>query len=144
MSGFRPTGFYCWVVLADRNTMALEPRKSVCSQHNTGWLAGSDPFAFWAPPQFSLSVRHCSCFKKYFLAFPKCAEDRCHQNTASDLNTFTDTFPDNMRMKFVMTLTRCCVLNTSKSGDDLISMKETCGLCEGRAEQHYYFPVRAI
>ena len=42
-----------------------------------------------------------------------------HHNTASDLNTFTDTFPDNMRMKFVMTITRCCVLNTSKSGDEL-------------------------
>ena len=26
--------------------------------------------------------------------------------------------------------------NTSKSGDELISMKETCGLCEGNAEQH--------
>ena len=31
-----------------------------------------------------------------------------HQNTASDLNTFTDTFPDNMRMKFVMTITLLC------------------------------------
>ena len=28
-----------------------------------------------------------------------------HQITASDLNTFTTTFPDNMRMKFVMTTT---------------------------------------
>ena len=26
--------------------------------------------------------------------------------------------------------------NTSKSGEEQISMKETCGLCEGRAEQH--------
>ena len=26
--------------------------------------------------------------------------------------------------------------NTSKSGDEQISMKETCGLCEGNAEQH--------
>ena len=26
--------------------------------------------------------------------------------------------------------------NTSKSGDDQISMKETCGLREGNAEQH--------
>ena len=25
---------------------------------------------------------------------------------------------------------------TSKSGDEQISMKETCGLCEGKAEQH--------
>ena len=40
-----------------------------------------------------------------------------HQITASDLITIT--FPDNMRMKFLMTITRCCVLNTSKSGDDL-------------------------
>ena len=31
-----------------------------------------------------------------------------HQNIASDLNTFTDTFPDNMRMKFVMTVTLLC------------------------------------
>ena len=30
-----------------------------------------------------------------------------------------------------------------KSGDELISLKETFGLCEGRAEQHYYIPVRA-
>ena len=34
-------------------------------------------------------------------------------------------------MKFVM------------SGDELISMKETFGLCEGRAEQRSYIPVRA-
>ena len=26
--------------------------------------------------------------------------------------------------------------NTSKSGDEQISMKETCGLCEGNAEQY--------
>ena len=26
--------------------------------------------------------------------------------------------------------------NTSKSGDEQISMKETCGLCEGKTEQH--------
>ena len=65
-----------------------------------------------------------------------------HQITASDLNTFTITFPDNVRMKSVMTTTRCW-FNSSKSGDELISMKETCGLCEGRAEQHYYIPVRA-
>ena len=26
--------------------------------------------------------------------------------------------------------------NTSKSGDEQVSMKETCGLCEGNAEQH--------
>ena len=32
-----------------------------------------------------------------------------HQNTTSDFNTFSDTFPDNMRMKFVMTITRYCV-----------------------------------
>ena len=32
-----------------------------------------------------------------------------HPNTASDLNTFTDTFLDNMRMmKFVMTITLLC------------------------------------
>ena len=60
-----------------------------------------------------------------------------HQNTTSDLNTFTDTCPDNIHMMFVMTFTRCCVLNTSKSGDELIGMKETCGLCERRPEQHY-------
>ena len=53
---------------------------------------------------------------------------------------FTDTLPKNMRMKFVMTFTRCCVLNTSKSGDELICVK----LCEGRAEQHYHIPVRAM
>ena len=37
-----------------------------------------------------------------------------------------------------------CWFNRSKFGDELISMKETFGLCEGRAEQHYYIPVRAI
>ena len=45
-----------------------------------------------------------------------------HQITASDLNTFTITFPENMRMKSVMTTTRCW-FSTSKSGDELISMK---------------------
>ena len=59
-----------------------------------------------------------------------------HQITASDLNTFTNTFVINMRMKFVMT-------STSKSYDELISLKDMFGLCEGRAEQHYYIPVRA-
>ena len=29
------------------------------------------------------------------------------------------------------------------SGDGLISVKETFGLCEGRAEQYYYITVRA-
>ena len=41
-----------------------------------------------------------------------------------------------MRMKFVM-------IATTKFGDELISLKETFGLCAGRAEQHYYIPVRA-
>ena len=58
-----------------------------------------------------------------------------HQITASDLNTFTITFPVNMRMKPLMITTRCW-FNLSKSGDELISMKKTFGLCEGRAEQH--------
>ena len=39
-----------------------------------------------------------------------------------------------MRMKFV---------TTTESDDELISLKETLGLCEGRAEHHYYIPVRA-
>ena len=55
-----------------------------------------------------------------------------HQITASDLNTFSNTFLINMRMKFVMT-------TTTKSDDDLITFE----LCEGRAEQHYHIPVRA-
>ena len=59
-----------------------------------------------------------------------------HQITASNLNTFTNMFFINMRMKFAMT-------TTTKSGDELTSLKETFGLCEGRAEQHYYIPVRA-
>ena len=45
-----------------------------------------------------------------------------HQITASDLNTFTNTFLINKRMKFVMT-------TTTKSGGELISLKETFGLC---------------
>ena len=67
-----------------------------------------------------------------------------HKITASDLNTFTCTitFPVNMRMKSVKITTRRW-FNTSKSGDELISMQDTFGLCEGRAEQHYYIPVRA-
>ena len=56
-----------------------------------------------------------------------------HQITASHLNTFTNTFLINMRMKFY----------NLKSDDELISSKETFGLCEGRAEQHYYISVRA-
>ena len=47
-----------------------------------------------------------------------------HQITASDLNTFTNTFLINMRMKFVTT-------TNLKSDDELISLKETFGLCEG-------------
>ena len=41
-----------------------------------------------------------------------------------------------MRLKFVMTA-------TTKSDAELISLKEMFGLCEGRAEQRYYIPVRA-
>ena len=37
----------------------------------------------------------------------------------------------NMRMKFVTD-------NNLKSGDEVNSLKETFGLCEGRAEQHHY------
>ena len=39
-----------------------------------------------------------------------------------------------MRMKFDYNLS---------SDDELIRMKETFGLCEGRAQQYYYIPVRA-
>ena len=46
-----------------------------------------------------------------------------HKITASDLNTFTNTLLINMRMKFVTT-------TTSKSDDELTSLKETFGLCE--------------
>ena len=53
------------------------------------------------------------------------------QITASDLNTITITFPVCTRMEFVM------------SGDELISVDVTFELCEGRAEQHCYIPVRA-
>ena len=45
-----------------------------------------------------------------------------HQITASDLNTFTNTLLINIRRKFV---------TTTKSDDELISLKETFGLCEG-------------
>ena len=51
----------------------------------------------------------------------------------TDLNTFTNTFLISMRMKFVMT-------TTTKSDDELISLKETFGLCEGRAEQTFLHP----
>ena len=59
-----------------------------------------------------------------------------HQITASDLNAFANTSLINMRMKFV-------TITSTKSDDELIGLKETFGLCEGRAEQHYYIPVRA-
>ena len=65
-----------------------------------------------------------------------------HQTTASDLNTFTITFPDNMRMKSVMFTTRYW-FNTSKSGDELISMKETFGLCEGRGRTTLLHPCES-
>ena len=43
-----------------------------------------------------------------------------------------------MRVKFVMA-------TTAKSDDELIRLlKETFGLCEGRAEQQYYILVRAF
>ena len=54
-----------------------------------------------------------------------------HQITASDLNTFTITFPVNTRMKFVM------------SGDELISMKETDCVKEGQNNIATSLPVRA-
>ena len=38
---------------------------------------------------------------------------------------------------------RVCRDYNLKSGDELISVKETFGLCEGRAEQHYHILVRA-
>ena len=60
------------------------------------------------------------------------------QNTAPD----SITFPVDTLMKFVMTPTRCCVFDTSKSRGQLISWKEPYGPCEGRAEQHYYISVR--
>ena len=47
---------------------------------------------------------------------PKIAAD---QITASGLNMFTNTFLNKMRMKFVMT-------TTTKSDDELTSLKETC------------------
>ena len=47
--------------------------------------------------------------------------------TASHLHTFTITFPVNMLVKFLTT--------TTWKSDELISWKETFGLCEGRAEQ---------
>ena len=47
------------------------------------------------------------------------------QNTASDYNTFPITFPDNMRMKFDMTRQHVAKFNTLKSGDELISLRET-------------------
>ena len=31
--------------------------------------------------------------------------------------------------------------NTSKCGDEHISMKETCRLCEGNAEQHFEYNI---
>ena len=58
-----------------------------------------------------------------------------HQNPASDTIAFLDTFLVVMLMNFLVRL------NTSKSGDELISLKETCGPCEGRAEQQYYISV---
>ena len=77
-------------------------------------------------------------------------EDRCPPNTASDSITFLNTFLVGMRMKFGMTRPHVAVyFNTSKSGDELISMKEnvrtvlrkgqnniTTSLCDGRADQH--------
>ena len=64
-----------------------------------------------------------------------------HQNTASDSIMFTITLPINMLMKFGKTCQHV-VLNTLKSGDEVICLKETCGPYEGRAEQHYHITVR--
>ena len=58
-----------------------------------------------------------------------------HHITASDFNTITITLLIKMRMKFVHD-------HNLKSDDELINLKETFRLCEGRAEQHYYIPVR--
>ena len=60
-------------------------------------------------------------------------------NTASDSITFWKHVSCDMRMKFGMTRQHVAnVLNTSKSGDELISLKVISRPCEGRAEQHYY------
>ena len=55
-------------------------------------------------------ITHVKSYCPNFGACP--AEDRCPPKDCHDCNL--------------------------KSGDELISMKETFGLCEGRAEQHYY------
>ena len=54
----------------------------------------------------------------------------------TDLNTFTITFSRQHANEV-------CHDYNLKSHDDLISLKETFGLCKGRAEQHHYIPVRA-
>ena len=58
-----------------------------------------------------------------------------HQITASDLNTFTIVSHQHAN--------EVCHDYNMKSGDELISLKETFGLCERRAEQHYNISVRA-
>ena len=90
-----------------------------------------------------LPTRHSVCRKKKEKnavlgspGGPGVRKIAAHQITPSDLNTFTNTFLINMRMKFVMTA-------TTKSDAELMSLKEMFGLCEGRAEQRYCIPVRA-
>ena len=73
-------------------------------------------------------------------------EDRCPPKTLHLTPTrFAITFPDNMRMNFVVTLQHVARSSTRlKSGDELISLKETCGRCEGEAEQHYHIYVKRM
>ena len=82
-----------------------------------------------------------SSFRPRQMMVPEVRKIVAHQNTASDSNTFSITFPDNMRTKFDMTLQHVAKFNTLKSGDELISLKETCGLREGKAEPHDYISV---
>ena len=64
------------------------------------------------------------------------AEDRCPQNHCIRLEHVHDHVSHQHANEV-------CHDYNLKSGDELISLMETFGLCEGRAEQHYYISVRA-
>ena len=59
-----------------------------------------------------------------------------HQIAASDLNTVHEHVSHEHANEV-------CHDYNLKFGDELISLKETFGLCEGKTEQHHYIQVRA-
>ena len=95
--------------------------KDGTGRHQTSENEKTDALSFSLSASFLFQGLFLRSVLKFWRMMRKIA---AHQITASDMNTFTNTFLINMRMKLAMT-------TSTKSGDELISLKETFGLCAG-------------